>query len=68
MDEKKREGTFIPCGDSMEKMEEIDMEMLENIAGGAQTVPMAKPCRSCGRLNPPGGNGVYFCSKCNEVY
>ena len=35
MNEKKREGAFIPCGDSLERMQEISDEQLENASGGA---------------------------------
>ena len=35
MNEEKREGAFIPCGDSLERMQEISEEQLENVAGGA---------------------------------
>ena len=32
---KERESAFIPCGDSMEKMEEIRDAQMENVSGGA---------------------------------
>jgi len=35
MNEKKREGVFIPCGDSLERMQEISEEQMENVSGGA---------------------------------
>ena len=35
MREKKYEPVFIPCGDSMEKMEAINDDILESVSGGA---------------------------------
>ena len=35
MNEKNHEGAFIPCGDSLERMQEISEEQLENASGGA---------------------------------
>jgi len=34
MNEEKREGAFIPCGDSLERMQEIQDDELENVSGG----------------------------------
>ena len=34
MREKRREGAFIPCGDSLEGMQEIQDDALENVSGG----------------------------------
>ena len=35
MNEKKHEGTFIPCGDSLERMQEIREDDLEQVSGGS---------------------------------
>ena len=35
MNEKNFDPAFIPCGDSMEKMEEISEAALENVSGGS---------------------------------
>ena len=40
-DIRKNDATFIPCGDSMEKMEEMKDEQLEQVSGGA--VPLIVP-------------------------
>ena len=34
MNEEKRKGAFIPCGDSLERMEALSDEALENVVGG----------------------------------
>ena len=34
MNEKKFDPAFIPCGDSMEKISEIDESALESVSGG----------------------------------
>ena len=34
MNEEIRKGAFIPCGDSLERMQEIDEAALEDISGG----------------------------------
>ena len=74
MKEKRNtEPTFIPCGDSVEKMEEIKDEQLENISGGAvDTSSLYEKCPFCGGLlirRVERGSFVcdYMCQKCGIV-
>ena len=71
MNKENREGTFIPCGDSMEKMHEINEAELDAISGGAETVPVAKACPRCGKITLPQISSysiVYFCSACKDIF
>lgn len=71
MKDKKHEASFIPCGDSMERMEEIRDDELENVAGG--TRPGVKKrdgvCSVCGcnaynRIE--NGTTYLVCSQCGH--
>ena len=51
--------------------QELSEEELEQVSGGMDTVPVARPCPSCGGINiaVAGSDKItYFCSKCRVVY
>lgn len=74
MKEKKNETAFIPCGDSMEKMEakiEIAEEQLGKVSGGAGDSYAPKTCPKCGgvmiaMVNRDGKIRDYNCSSCGN--
>ena len=64
MSEEKREGTFIPCGDSFERMAEIKEESLENVTGGYFGEEYAPDCEKCGTRTHFIIKGVYYYYDC----
>ena len=61
MNENKGRETFIPCGNSTEKMEELTEDALENVSGGlAITMPPDK----ANLTNP--GLGTKLCPWVNK--
>ena len=61
MNENKRGGTFIPCGDSMEKMEELTEDTLEDVSGGLDITKLP----SMANLTNP-GLGTKLCPWVNK--
>lgn len=69
---KQIESRFIPCGDSLEKMNaEINEEELETVSGGAGVLQSRRPCPQCGSLSRVQGSGdakSYYCEKCRLFF
>ena len=62
---------FIPCGDSMERMEELNNEQLEAVSGGAYTeCNRGYICPKCSsdniRVFDHDGKLGYFCFNCRR--
>ena len=72
MDEKNMNNTFVPCGDSMEKMEkELHDYELAQVAGGANAMQTFKRCPRCMRSVPPimiGETELYYFKSCKEQF
>lgn len=69
MNNKKPEENFIPCGDALEKMDEIRDDDLENVSGGYKAALM---CGWCGgkmdTLFDNNGNAIgYRCKGCGKT-
>lgn len=72
MNQENNSRTFIPCGDSMERIQEIRDDELENVSGGAGYSPDSKMCPNCGgrmiaqRIMQNGAYVLdhYYCSTC----
>ena len=71
---KDKEDRFIPCGDSMERMQEILEDDLKNVSGGnAVDLPNIvfngwTICPACGNQSysvSPGAFGKRFCTSCD---
>lgn len=72
MNEEKRKGAFIPCGDSLERMQEIQDDELENVSGGAGFSAAPKTCPKCGgvmlaTVNPQRGVIGFACGMCDHM-
>ena len=71
MKEKKNETAFIPCGDSMEKIEQIKDEQLGKVSGGAGASYAPKTCPKCGgvmiaMVNRDGKIRDHNCNSCGH--
>ena len=64
MSEERREGAFIPCGDSIEKRAEIKEESLEKVTGGYSGEEYTPNCEKCGTRTQFIIKGVYYYYDC----
>jgi len=66
---KNEKAAFIPCGDSIEKMQEICEDDLEKVTGGygEGTEPNCEKCGAKMECISAGTEYYYVCNKCNNV-